>query len=104
MSPKPMTHTENLIAAVVNRPRPLIGALCLAHFIRHRRREIGLTVPEAAALAGMELSEWYALEAGWIPAADDFRLRAIAATLEVCWTRVDFAAFWARLFAENRAA
>ena len=58
----------------------------LACYTRRRRVELGLTIERAAKLAGMELSEWCALESGWVPEADDFaRIEAIAATLQIFW-------------------
>ena len=59
-------------------------ASALACFTSHRRQELGLSVARAAELAGLELSEWYALEAGWIP-EDQKVIKAIAATLSVDW-------------------
>lgn len=50
--------------------------------IRERREAIGRSVEEAARLAGMESSEWAAVESGHIP-ADPARLRSMAAALEV---------------------
>ncbi len=56
----------------------------LARYTLARRQELGLTVARAAELAGLEISEWDALEAGWAP--DNVNtIRAIAATLEVDW-------------------
>jgi hypothetical protein len=40
-----------------------------------------MTAECAAQLAGLALSEWYALECGWVPEEDT--LRAIAAVLEI---------------------
>lgn len=50
--------------------------------IRDRRETIGCSVEEAAGLAGLEPSEWAAVEAGHIP-ADPAKLRSMAAALEV---------------------
>jgi transcriptional regulator with XRE-family HTH domain len=50
--------------------------------IQERREAIGRSVEEAARLAGMELSEWAAVESGHIPADPDW-LRSMAAALEV---------------------
>ena len=50
--------------------------------IRERREAIGRSLEEAARLAGMESSEWGAVESGHIPADPD-RLRSMAAALEV---------------------
>ncbi len=52
--------------------------------IRSRRAAIGLPVEETAALAGMESSEWAAVEAGHIP-GDPAKLRAMAAAIEIGW-------------------
>jgi hypothetical protein len=50
--------------------------------VQNRREAIGRPVEEAACLAGMESSEWAAIEAGHIPADPD-RLRSMAAALEI---------------------
>lgn len=50
--------------------------------IEERREAIGRSVEEAARLAGLESSEWAAIESGHIPADPD-RLRSMAAALEV---------------------
>ena len=57
-------------------------ALLLAHCIRHRRGELGLSIERAAELSGIVSAEWCALEAGWIPDNESGLLRAIAGTLE----------------------
>lgn len=50
--------------------------------VRKRREAIGCPIEEAARLAGMESSEWAAIETGHIP-ADPARLRSMAAALEI---------------------
>ena len=61
-----------------------------------RREELGLSVERAAELAGLELSQWYALESGWVPDPDDMnRIEAIAATLQVSWVDYSFLALMA---------
>ena len=57
----------------------------LARLTVKRREDIGLTLDEAAALSGLELSQWVALEIGWVPEEANLR-RAIAATLQVDYT------------------
>ena len=57
--------------------RELFGGM-----IQERREAIGLSVEEAARLAGMESSEWAAVESGQV-AADQDRLRAISDAIEV---------------------
>jgi hypothetical protein len=95
----PQNATSPTLTAAARRP-PGVAPLTLAHYIRWERRQLGLSVPEAARLAGMELSEWYALEDGWIPAERDPRLHAIAETLEVGWIQISFAATLVRLSTE----
>ena len=59
----------------------------LAGMIEERRRAVGLSQAEAARLAGMESSEWAAIEAGYLPedlfSNGSARLRSVAAALEV---------------------
>jgi hypothetical protein len=62
-------------------PRLQAPAL-LTYFIGRRRAILHLSIDEAARLSGLELSQWYALEAGWVP-EDRLDIQAIAATLEV---------------------
>ena len=65
-------------------------AMLLARSVRQRRQELGLSVQRAAQLGGMELSDWYALEAGWVP--EEQRLRSIAGTLEIGYLQLSFIA------------
>ncbi len=53
-----------------------------AGMIEDRREALGRSQEEAARLAGMESSEWAAIEAGYLP-EDVARLRSVAAALEV---------------------
>jgi len=55
--------------------------------IRAARLNTGLTVEQAAGLAGMEVSEWAAIESGHVP-QDAGRLRAMAAALEIGFEKV----------------
>jgi transcriptional regulator with XRE-family HTH domain len=50
--------------------------------IEAARTEAGLSIEEAAALSGMQISEWMAIEDGHVPQDID-RLRAMAAALEI---------------------
>lgn len=50
--------------------------------VRKTREAAGRSLEEAARLAGMESSEWAAVESGYIP-ADPGRLRSMAAALEI---------------------
>ena len=57
-------------------------ASSLARYVRQHRQDLDMTVARAAELSGLELSEWYALEAGWVP--EDRKLQhAIAGALQV---------------------
>jgi len=71
----------------------------LACYARNRREQLDLTAEQAAGLSGMELSEWYALESGWVPENRDV-IRAIAATLRVRWTELEALTFMVRLAQE----
>ena len=59
-------------------------AMLLARNVRRRREELGLSVKRAAELSGMETSDWYALEAGWVPTVESGLLDSIAGALEAC--------------------
>ena len=68
----------------------------LARYTRRRRQELGLSLERAAKLAGLELSQWCALESGWVPDPNDFAgIEAIAATLQVSWVDYSFLAMMA---------
>ncbi len=66
--------------------------LPLASYTRRRREQLGLSLERAAELAGLELSEWHALEAGWVP-EDLHLIGAIAATLQTSWADYSLLAF-----------
>lgn len=69
-------------------------SLGLARYTARRRQELGLTVEQAAALSGLQLSEWYGLEEGWVP-EELATLRALAGALRVRWTDYHMLAFLA---------
>ena len=72
--------------------QPADLGLLLAGCIRRRREELGLSIERAAKLTGLEISQWYALEAGWVPNLESGLLEAIAGTLEVSFPDVLFIA------------
>ncbi len=81
-----MSRIPSILSTVdFTAPRPSwISAL--ARYTRKRRAE----------LAGLEMSEWAALESGWVPNPDDIALiRSIAGTLEVSWVDFSFLALMA---------
>ena len=76
--------------------KPLSVDECLRRFwsgifgsgIESARMAAGRSIQEAARLAGMELSEWMALEAGvWLPQTSE-QLMAIAGALEMDYVRL----------------
>jgi len=69
-------------------------ALGLARYTARRRGELGLSVARAAELSGLAVSQWCALEAGWVP-EEHHVIRSIAAALEVSWTDLDMLALFA---------
>lgn len=70
-------------------------AFSLARYVEGRRRELNLLIQRAAELAGMEFSEWCALEAGWVP-VDENTISAIAEVLEVSRVQIGVLAMVAR--------
>jgi hypothetical protein len=58
-------------------------AMLFARSVRRRRQALGLSVQHAAELSGMVVSDWYALEAGWVPTVESGLLDSIAGTLQV---------------------
>jgi len=74
-SPSP----EALVVASRQSWRWLFGRM-----IGHPRLDLGRSVQQTAQLAGMESSEWAAVEAGYVP-ADPGRLRSMAAAIEISW-------------------
>jgi transcriptional regulator with XRE-family HTH domain len=69
--------SQSLLHARRNGLRWLFGSM-----VQDRREMIRCSVEDAARLAGMEPSEWAAIEAGHIP-ADPAKLRSMAAALEI---------------------
>ena len=67
------------------------AALSLANTVQRRRQNLGMSVERAADLAGIQVSEWCALEAGWVPGTPGV-LRAVADTLELGYSQLSFLA------------
>ena len=55
--------------------------------IRTHRERAGISIEEAAGLSGMEISEWMAIEDGYVP-QDVNRLRAIASAIEMRYEQI----------------
>jgi transcriptional regulator with XRE-family HTH domain len=66
-------------------------AFSLGNTVQRRRLNLGMSVERAADLAGMEVSQWCALEAGWVPNTLCI-LRAVADTLELNALQLSFLA------------
>ena len=77
------------------RQQQLFYAYLFARVVRNRRRQLGLTVKRAAELTGIAVSEWYGLEAGWVP-PENKAIRTISETLQVRTTELVVAAFLSR--------
>jgi transcriptional regulator with XRE-family HTH domain len=69
----------------------IYSGLSLGNTVQRRRLNLGMSVERAADLAGMQVSEWCALEAGWVPNTLCV-LRAIADTLELNALQLSFLA------------
>ena len=67
--------------------RRLFGSM-----IQECRENLDRSVEEAAWMAGMESSEWAAIEAGHIP-ADPVRLRSMASALEIRYDQMSTMVF-----------
>jgi hypothetical protein len=83
----PLIPSITASASAAHPDRPPCWFNILARYTRKRREELDLSLERAAELAGLENSEWDALESGWwVPASDNLPLiRAIAGALEVSW-------------------
>jgi hypothetical protein len=73
------------------KPDRVRNALALANCVQRRRQNLGMSIERAADLAGMRLSQWFALETGWVPNTLDV-LRAVADTLELGYLQLSFLA------------
>ena len=76
-------------------------ASAVARYSYNRRQRLGLTIGRAAELAGMEQSQWVAMEeCRWVP--EELSVcRAIATALQTCWSDFDLVAMLAR-YAQQR--
>ena len=63
------------------------GARVFGKAIEHNRQQRGLSIEDAAWLAGMTSSEWAAIEAGSVPQTI-VQMQSIAGTLEIGYDRL----------------
>jgi transcriptional regulator with XRE-family HTH domain len=66
--------------------RRLVWGRLFGQCVGKTREAAGRSVEEAAQLAGMEASEWSAVEAGFVP--DPAKLRPMADALELRYDRI----------------
>ena len=72
-------------------------ANALGEFVRRRREKLGMTIRQAAELAGLEPFHWVRLELGaWIPDDDDPNAEAIADVLDMNSVILDWYALVSR--------
>ncbi len=81
--PEP-TLTNPQIADITRR----LWTRIFAEGIQKARLAIGRSIEETARLAGMELSEWMALEAGGLLPQTSEQIMAIAGALEMSYQRL----------------
>jgi hypothetical protein len=82
------------ITKMTNKPTKsdrIQAALALANCVQRRRQNLGMSIERAADLAGMRVSEWCALETGWVPDTLGI-LQAVAGTLELGYLQLSFLA------------
>lgn len=78
-----------LFDAVIHHRGP--NHLLLAGYVQRRRAFLGLSIAAAAELAGLQSSEWDALEQGWVPESLS-TFKAIAGTLQILWPELNLVA------------
>ena len=67
--------------------RRAVWGRLFGHYIGTIRKNAGLSIEEAAGLSGLEISEWAAVEEGYVP-QDINRLRAMADAMEIGFDRI----------------
>ncbi len=74
----------------------------LSRFVQERRRKLSLSTAQAAELSGMQVSEWIALEAGWVP-REISTVRAVSEALRVRTSDLNFMALLSACAQESTA-
>jgi len=82
-----MTISGSQLSPLANFALRRSWAGIFAKAIEHNRQARGLSLEEAAQLAGMEVSQWAAIEAGSVPQTTA-QLHALAGTLEIGYDRL----------------
>ncbi len=83
-----MSMSSSTLSAAERNCYRIPGALLFSNYIQQRRQDLGLAIEQAAHEACIEVSEWCALELGWVPADDDPVLHSIAETLEAHYLKI----------------
>jgi transcriptional regulator with XRE-family HTH domain len=86
-----MTRTALLPPSIATEMRQFWGRM-FGDGIRAHREHVGISIEEAAGLSGMDISEWMAIEDGYVP-QDVNRLRAMAAAIEMRYENMASMAF-----------
>ena len=73
-----------------------------ARIVQSRRRELDLSVDQAAELTGITATEWHAIEAGWLP--DEIEIVPVMAQiLQLPLAELRTASFFSLLGREDEA-
>ena len=90
-----MTNSASLSPSRFSAIRRRVWGQMFGRLIQGARETGGRSIQETAQLAGMEVSEWEAIEAGYVP-TDSGRLRSMAGALEMDWNRMASLALFCR--------
>jgi transcriptional regulator with XRE-family HTH domain len=81
-----MTKIASLSPSIATEMRQFWGRM-FGDGIKASREGAGISIEEAAGLSGMAVSEWMAIEDGYVP-QDVNRLRAMAAAIEMRYDQI----------------
>lgn len=81
-----MAKTASLPPSIATEMRQFWGRM-FGDGIRAHREHVGISIEEAAGLSGMEISQWMAIEDGFVP-QDVTRLRTMAAAIEMRYDQI----------------
>jgi hypothetical protein len=90
-----MMNSASLSPSRFTALRRRVWGQMFGQLIQCAREAGGHSIEETARLAGMEISEWDAIEAGYVP-TDSGRLRSMAGALEMDWNQMASLALFCR--------
>ena len=90
-----MLDTESRLSSHLAAVRRQAWGEIFGAFIQSARKNQGGSLEDTAQLAGMETSEWAAIEAGYVP-LDMAMLRPMAAALEISYDEISLLAVFCR--------